>query len=58
MTYRWLEHCGPNFDNDLGYRTQEEYEEWREQDPVERYFQQLNQDGVLEIKAQKQMEKR
>lgn len=57
MTYRWLEHCGPNFDNDLGYRTQEEYEEWREQDPVERYFQQLNQDGVLETKAQKQMEK-
>ena len=22
-TYRWREHCGPNYDNDLGYRTEE-----------------------------------
>lgn len=33
-TYRWREHCGPNFDNDLGYRTYEEYEEWRDRDPI------------------------
>lgn len=33
-TYRWREHCGPNFDNDLGYRTYEEYEEWLERDPI------------------------
>lgn len=24
-TYRWREHCGPNFDNDLGYRPASEY---------------------------------
>ena len=24
-TYRWLEHCGPNYDNDLGYRTEDEF---------------------------------
>lgn len=24
-TYRWLEHCGPNYDNDLGYRTEKEF---------------------------------
>ncbi len=23
-TYRWREHCGPNFDDDLGYRSSEE----------------------------------
>jgi TPP-dependent pyruvate/acetoin dehydrogenase alpha subunit len=23
-TYRWREHCGPNFDNDIGYRTEAE----------------------------------
>jgi pyruvate dehydrogenase E1 component alpha subunit len=33
-TYRWLEHCGPNYDNDLGYRTEAEYLLWKAQDPV------------------------
>jgi len=33
-TYRWREHCGPNFDNDIGYRTVEEYEEWKKKDPI------------------------
>jgi TPP-dependent pyruvate/acetoin dehydrogenase alpha subunit len=27
-TYRWREHCGPNFDNALGYRTEAEYLDW------------------------------
>lgn len=35
-TYRWLEHCGPNYDNDIGYRTEAEFEWWRERCPVER----------------------
>ena len=35
-TYRWREHCGPNYDNDIGYRTTEEYEEWRNKDPLEK----------------------
>jgi len=34
-TYRWREHCGPNFDNQLGYRTVDEYEEWHAKDPIE-----------------------
>ena len=34
MTYRWVEHCGPNYDNHIGYRTEEEYLSWREKDPV------------------------
>jgi pyruvate dehydrogenase E1 component alpha subunit len=34
-TYRWREHCGPAYDNQLGYRTLEEYEEWRAKDPIE-----------------------
>lgn len=33
-TYRWHEHCGPNFDNDIGYRTCEEYLWWRGKDPI------------------------
>ncbi|MGK7873291.1 MAG: thiamine pyrophosphate-dependent dehydrogenase E1 component subunit alpha [Xenococcaceae cyanobacterium] len=33
-TYRILEHCGPNYDNDLGYRSLEEFEKWKEKDPI------------------------
>jgi len=33
-TYRWREHCGPNYDNDIGYRTVEEYEEWKKYCPL------------------------
>ena len=33
-TYRWREHCGPGFDNDIGYRSEEEFEEWKRHDPL------------------------
>jgi len=33
-TYRWREHCGPNYDNDLGYRTEAEFEFWRDHCPL------------------------
>ena len=33
-TYRYFEHCGPNYDVSLGHRTMEEVEEWRKKDPV------------------------
>jgi TPP-dependent pyruvate/acetoin dehydrogenase alpha subunit len=33
-TYRWREHCGPNYDNDLGYRTVSEFEQWKTRDPI------------------------
>ncbi len=33
-TYRWREHCGPDYDNDLGYRSQAEFDEWKAKDPI------------------------
>ena len=33
-TYRWREHCGYAFDNDLGYRTEEEFLYWQARDPL------------------------
>lgn len=36
-TYRWREHCGPLYDNDIGYRTEQEFEEWRGRDPIVRF---------------------
>ncbi len=46
-TYRWREHCGPNFDNDIGYRTEEEYFSWRERCPLENFEIQLKDMSVL-----------
>ncbi len=34
QTYRWREHCGPNYDNDIGYRTEEEFLSWKKNDPI------------------------
>jgi len=45
-TYRWREHCGPNFDNHIGYRTEEEYQHWRLGDPIARLRQALAASGV------------
>lgn len=35
-TYRWREHCGPNYDNDIGYRTEAEFQKWKKRDPLAR----------------------
>jgi TPP-dependent pyruvate/acetoin dehydrogenase alpha subunit len=34
-TYRWLEHCGPYDDTQLGYRRQEEINEWQQRCPLD-----------------------
>jgi pyruvate dehydrogenase E1 component alpha subunit len=44
-TYRWREHCGPNFDNDLGYRSEDEFEAWKTRDPVLLAQRRLGIDG-------------
>jgi pyruvate dehydrogenase E1 component alpha subunit len=33
-TYRLREHCGPNYDNDIGYRSEEEFQRWTARDPI------------------------
>lgn len=33
-TYRWREHCGPSFDNHIGYRTEAEFKDWESRDPL------------------------
>lgn len=47
-TYRWREHCGPNFDNDIGYRTVEEYEQWKKLDPIAFQQKRLQERGVID----------
>ena len=35
-TYRWREHCGPLYDNDIGYRSEAEVLEWKAKEPIAR----------------------
>jgi len=46
-TYRWREHCGPNYDDDLGYRPVGELAQWQTADPVVRAYEHLLRDGAL-----------
>lgn len=45
-TYRWREHCGPAFDNDIGYRSEEEFLAWKLRDPVAVYEKDLIQKNI------------
>ena len=40
-TYRWLEHCGPDFDNHLGYRTSSNVEAGHSACPIEAYLRDI-----------------
>jgi len=47
QTYRWREHCGPNYDNDIGYRTEAEFLDWKSRDPVARLERALRDEGLI-----------
>lgn len=49
-TYRWKEHCGPNYDNDLGYRAENEFLEWKKKDPIPFASKILLKDKLVSIK--------
>ena len=40
-TYRWREHCGPNFDNHIGYRDEKEFLKWQKKDPIKIFTNKL-----------------
>ncbi len=56
-TYRWREHCGHAFDNDLGYRTAQEFLKWQTKDPLNHLETMLSnsspslQNSVLGLKS-------
>ncbi|MGD2179791.1 thiamine pyrophosphate-dependent dehydrogenase E1 component subunit alpha [Lusitaniella coriacea] len=57
ITYRWREHCGPNYDNHIGYRTEAEFKEWQEKDPIENAQNQLLVEGILSEEELEEMER-
>lgn len=46
-TYRWREHCGPNDDTDLGYRSREEVAHWMARCPIAQFTRRLEAEGQL-----------
>ena len=48
-TYRWREHCGPNFDNDIGYRTEKEFKYWESKDPLKKLAGLMNSSQIQKI---------
>ena len=46
-TYRWREHCGPNYDNDLGYRGEDEFQKWVMTCPINRLGKVLISRGIV-----------
>lgn len=49
FTYRHREHCGPNFDNNLGYRSEEEFNRWKLKDPLDSYKKFLIQSKICSL---------
>ena len=50
-TYRWREHCGPGFDNHIGYRTEDEFLAWKAQDPLGCFEEKLRSEGLMDEHA-------
>lgn len=40
-TYRYLEHCGPFSDENLDFRPENEFDEWKKKDPIHLYKERL-----------------
>jgi TPP-dependent pyruvate/acetoin dehydrogenase alpha subunit len=50
-TYRWLEHVGPCYDYELGYRTKEELDAWMKGCPLKTFENTLLSEGILSGKG-------
>jgi pyruvate dehydrogenase E1 component alpha subunit len=48
MTYRWLEHVGPHFDHERGWRQRSEVERWMKRCPVAAFGRYLRRRGMLD----------
>jgi len=46
-TYRFLEHCGPNKDDNVGYRPKKEIDDWRKRCPIIRLTKQLKENNQV-----------
>ncbi|EKD72697.1 MAG: Pyruvate dehydrogenase (Lipoamide) [uncultured bacterium] len=55
-TYRMLEHCGPNNDIALGFRTEAEVASWKEKDPIQFLEKQVGTELSSKLRKQYQID--
>ena len=55
-TYRWREHCGPSFDDDLSYRSQPEIEDGLKDCPISKFEVRLIQQKAFSSSERKTFE--
>jgi len=53
MTYRTLEHCGPNNDDYLGYRNEDEITNWKDRDPISNLLRNLSEENITLVENYK-----
>lgn len=56
ITHRWREHCGPNMDDELGYRQAGELAYWQARCPLRQAGTRLQQQGLIDAHGLEQME--
>ena len=54
-TYRWLEHCGPNWDDQLNYRPKGELSKWMKKCPLNKIKKNINEKKIFNL--QKRIDK-
>jgi len=50
-TYRWLEHCGPNWDDNLGYRKKNEVNKWIKKCPLKKIEKKIAKNNLDKMKT-------
>jgi 2-oxoisovalerate dehydrogenase E1 component len=56
VAYRYKEHVGPNEDTELGYRTQEELDQWKAMDQIEALKKNISKEDLTEIEKEFNLE--
>ena len=55
-TYRWLEHCGPNYDDNLKYRPSKEIKYWKNKCPLKKISTIIKKRKILNEKKMRKIE--
>jgi pyruvate dehydrogenase E1 component alpha subunit len=57
LTYRYREHCGPNYDYNLGFRTESEVRKWQKKCPLEKLKKHMLKEKIITKNQIETMEK-
>ena len=57
-TWRYVEHCGPNFDDDLNYRKKNDQNYWLKLDQIKKYKSLLRRKKIFNDKDFNNLEKK